>query len=128
MEEISSDVFLERHQTHQTELFPEVPMNCLDLDFRHNDLFDKFAVPDAVRAVSLGHQFQSETPDKLDLIGKIFLLITQRGSQTNWHQDHTNTAVLYALLVGLKIIFMVEGTPLNCRLFEMWNSYPWLRK
>ena len=49
-----------------------------------------------------------------------YLLMSEAGAQTNWHQDFTGTSVFYNLAKGQKHFFVVEPNEENQKLFEEW--------
>ena len=51
-----------------------------------------------------------------------YLLISQDGCQTTWHQDFSATSVFYTVLRGEKIFFVVKPTVRNERLFQRWSD------
>ena len=49
-----------------------------------------------------------------------YLLPSQDGCQTSWHQDFSATSVLYTVLTGEKIFFLIAPTEKNLKLFYDW--------
>ena len=49
-----------------------------------------------------------------------YLLMSEAGAQTKWHQDFTGTSVFYFLAKGEKHFFVVEPTEENQKGFEEW--------
>lgn len=51
-----------------------------------------------------------------------YLLVSQDGCQTTWHQDFTSTSVMYTVLSGQKTFFVIAPTSHNLKLFEEFNE------
>ena len=49
-----------------------------------------------------------------------YLLLSQDGCQTFWHQDFSATSVLYTVLTG--IFFLIAPTEKNRKLFGEWSQ------
>ena len=51
-----------------------------------------------------------------------YLLVSNDGCQTTWHQDLSVTPVMYTVLTGEKIFFLVAPTQSNIELFNQYTS------
>ena len=51
-----------------------------------------------------------------------FLLVSNDGCQTTWHQDISATSVMYTVLTGEKIVFLMAPTQSNIELFNQYTS------
>ena len=51
-----------------------------------------------------------------------YLLVSNDGCQTTWHQDFSATSVMYTVLTGEKIFFLVAPTQSNIELFNQYTS------
>lgn len=101
-------------------------MNVIDLDTHAWDE-RPFSVPAAVRAVSLAHQLvPDELADReLDPTTGVssYLLLGQRGSVTDFHQDFSGTSVFYLVLRGQKEFFVVRPSDHNIAVFQQWSQW-----
>ena len=61
-----------------------------------------FKKPSFLDAVSLGHMYWDQTPEDFRPVRESnYLLISQNGAITRFHQDFSSTSVLYYLAKGL---------------------------
>ena len=118
--------FLEHSEDHS--LAPEYhPMNVIDFNADSNSgMVHQFCVPNIVTDVSFGHCMKACLSHRNQLAFDFttgisdYLLMSEAGAQTNWHQDFTGTSVFYILAKGQKHFFVVEPTEENQKLFEEW--------
>ena len=125
-DEITLEEFLEHNEDRSLE--PEnYPMNVIDFNAdSKSGLVHRFCLPNIVTDISFGHCMKNSKSPKNQLafdfpsgIGD-YLLMSEAGAQTNWHQDFTGTSVFYSLAKGQKHFFVVEPTEENQKLFEEW--------
>ena len=117
------------HNENQTLQADYHPMNVIDLDIEGhlNKMSHKFSLPDLVRDISYGHRMKAALPSFLrhqyDFTAGIsnYLLLTEAGAQTNWHQDFTGTSVFYVVVKGRKDFYILEKNGLNQNLFDKWK-------
>ena len=100
--------------------------NIIDCDARLTDT-TRFTKPDAIRDVSINEEYKEEltvasyaAADRLSH----FLLVSQPGAITLWHQDFSATSVFYFLIKGCKIFYFVRPTANNVRLWKGWLAQP----
>ena len=123
---ITLNEFLEHSEDHS--LAPEYhPMNVIDFNADSNSgMVHQFCVPNIVTDISFGHCMKASLSHRnhlaIDFTTGIsdYLLMSEAGAQTNWHQDFTGTSVFYILAKGKKHFFVVEPTEENQKLFEEW--------
>ena len=96
--------------------------NVIDCDARLTPLIT-FVKPDAIREVSWLEEYRDllteDTYDAADKVGH-YLLVSQPGALTLWHQDFSGTSVFYFLLKGCKIFYIVKPSENNLRL---WHGF-----
>ena len=120
--------FIDRSEQPVDDENPQ-PMNIIDIDTA-NRATRPFSIPDAVRAVSLGHHLTHQTtnnnlPADLDPMAGIsnYLLLGQCGSVTDFHQDFSATSVFYFVLRGAKVFFLVRPSEHNVEAFREWSQW-----
>ena len=103
------------------------PMNVIDFNAdSKSGMVHRFCLPNIVTDISFGHCMKKSMSPKnqlaFDFTSGIsdYLLMSEAGAQTNWHQDFTGTSVFYILAKGQKHFFVVEPTEENQKLFEEW--------
>lgn len=81
-----------------------------------------FTKPDIINVVSL-HGLHKErigpnwrSDDKLEN----YLLVSQDGAITPFHQDASGTSVIYIQMKGCKTFYIIIATPNNQELFDSW--------
>ena len=52
----------------------------------------------------------------------IYLLVSNDRCQTTWHQDFSATSLMYTVLTGEKILFLVAPTQSNIEIFNQNTS------
>ena len=117
------------HNENQTLQADYHPMNVIDLDIEGhlNNMSHKLSLPDLVRDISYGHRMKAALPyflrQQYDFTAGIsnYLLLTEAGAQTNWHQDFTGTSVFYVVVKGRKDFYILENNELNQNLFDKWK-------
>ena len=106
------------------------PMNIIDLDIETHQrkMAHQFSLPDIVKDLSFGHRMGAALAPALktrfDFTSGIsnYLLMSEAGSQTNWHQDFTGTSVFYVVVKGSKHFYIVEPTEQHQKLFDEWQQ------
>ena len=117
------------HNENQTLQADYHQMNVIDLDIEGhlNNMSHKFSLPDLVRDISYGHRMKAALPTFLrhqyDFTAGIsnYLLLTEAGAQTNWHQDFTGTSVFYLVVKGRNNFYILENNESNQKLFVKWQ-------
>ena len=125
-DEFTLEEFLEHNEDRSLE--PEYhPMNVIDFNAdSKSGMVHRFCLPNIVTDISFGHCMKNSMSPKnqlaFDFTSGIsdYLLMSEAGAQTNWHQDFTGTSVFYILAKGQKHFFVVEPTEENQKLFEEW--------
>ena len=125
-DEFPLEEFLEHNEDRSLE--PEYhPMNVIDFNAdSKSGMVHQFCLPNIVTDISFGHCMKNSMSPKnqlaFDFTSGIsdYLLMSEAGAQTNWHQDFTGTSVFYILAKGQKHFFVVEPTEENQKLFEEW--------
>jgi hypothetical protein len=104
---------------------PRHPVNVIDYEFSHEpSVMDKFKCPDITVELNIGQQYREHIPKVLNITehNTNYLVMSGHGAQTNWHRDHTGTAVMYGLGMGTKHVFGVRPTENNKEIFDSWNQ------
>ena len=100
--------------------------NVIDADARLTEV-TCFFIPTAIKEVSVNEAYKSaltqETYEAADKIAH-YLLVSQPGAVTMWHQDFSATSVFYFLLKGCKIFYFVRPSPNNTRLWKGYCQQP----
>ena len=125
-DEFTLEEFLEHNEDRSLE--PEYhPMNVIDFNAdSKSGMVHRFCLPNIATDISFGHCMKNSMSPKnqlaFDFTSGIsdYLLMSEAGAQTNWHQDFTGTSVFYILAKGQKHFFVVEPTEENQKLFEEW--------
>ena len=125
-DEFTLEEFLEHNGDRSLE--PEYqPMNVIDFNAdSKSGMVHRFCLPNIVTDISFGHCMKNSMSPKnqlaFDFTSGIsdYLLMSEAGAQTNWHQDFTGKSVFYILAKGQKHFFVVEPTEENQKLFEEW--------
>ena len=125
-DEFTLEEFFEHNEDRILE--PEYhPMNVIDFNAdSKSGMAHRFCLPKIVTDISFGHCMKNSSSPKnqlaFDFTSRIrdYLLMSEAGAQTNWHQDFTGTSVFYILAKGQKHFFVVEPTEENQKLFEEW--------
>ena len=94
--------------------------NVLDADSRSQPQ-TRFTIPDAVKNVSLNELMGGGMGDcyRADKEAS-YLLISEEGALTGFHQDFSSTSVVYVLLKGCKTFYLVRPSRNNQKMF---NTY-----
>ena len=94
--------------------------NVLDCDARKQP-HTQFTMPDALKAVSLNEIMR---PHMLDLVRADkeanYMLVSEEGAITGFHQDFSSTSVCYVVLKGCKTFYLVHPTPENQELLDSY--------
>ena len=105
------------------QLFRKTPpmfYNIIDADAAHQKI-TKFTQPTFLSSTSLGHIHSKSLPAAYRPNKESnFLLISQDGAVTMFHQDFSSTSVLYILLKGCKTFFLTAPTSINQDLFNQF--------
>ena len=125
-DEFTLEEFLEHNEDRSLE--PEYhPMNVIDFNAdAKSGMVHRFCLPNLVTDISFGHCMKASLSPKSQLAFDFtsgisdYLLMSEAGAQTNWHQDFTITSVFYILAKGQKHFFVVEPTEKHQKLFEEW--------
>ena len=125
-DEFTLEEFLEHNEDRSLE--PEYhPMNVIDFNAdSKSGMVHRFCLPNIVTDISFGYCMKNSMSPKnqlaFDFTSGIsdYLLMSEAGAQTNWHQDFTGTSVFYILAKDQKHFFVVEPTEENQKLFEEW--------
>ena len=125
-DEFTLEEFLEHNEDRSLQ--PEYhPMNVIDFNAdAKSGMVHRFCLPNLVTDISFGHCMKASLSPKnqlaFDFTSGIsdYLLMSEAGAQTNWHQDFTGTSVFYILAKGQKHFFVVEPTEEHQKLFEEW--------
>ena len=125
-DEFTLEEFLEHNEDRSLE-HEYHPMNVIDFNAdSKSGMVHRFCLPNIVTDISFGHCTKNSMSPKnqlaFDFTSGIsdYLLMSEAGAQTNWHQDFTGTSVFYILAKGQKHFFVVEPTEENQKLFEEW--------
>ena len=132
MQEVEDSITVKeflRHNENQALEAQYHPMNVIDLDIETHQakMTQKFSLPDLVTDLSYGHRVTAALPPSLqtryDFTSGIsnYLLMTEGGAQTNWHQDFTAASVSYVVVKGTKQFIVVEPTERHQNLFDKWQ-------
>ena len=98
------------------------PLNAIDIQMKPK----VYKVPSAVTNSSINHlvdDLVKQPGEPFSHSTSYYLLISQDGCQTTWHQDFSATSVLYFLLTGEKTFFLVAPTEKNCELFDKLTGF-----
>ncbi len=122
-------LFLYAHHDIDSDMHP---MNVVDAQAKQfPSIADKFVLRAVTKEVSLGHVFMKKYPQLLkdkhaDLTSKTeeYLLMSEAGCRTDWHQDYTGTAVRYEIVHGQKNFYMILPSPNNLTKFLAWKRLP----
>ncbi len=119
--------FLREHETQGTVALH--PMNVIDLNMALVPGFETVKPPNIVKRLSIGHaveQWYPEAADEFHLTKPVswYLLMTERGAQTQFHYDMTGTSVFYQVITGTKEFWIMQNTPNNMNQIDKWNSIP----
>ena len=125
-DEFTLEEFLEHNEDRSLE--PEYhPINVIDFNAdSKSGMVHRFCLPNIVTDISFGHCMKNSMIPKnqlaFDFTSGIsdYLLMSEAGAQTNWHQDFTGTSVFYILAKGQKHFCVLEPTEENQKLFERW--------
>jgi hypothetical protein len=101
------------------------PMSVLDLDTSpHDPDGSRYRAPKLILENSIGHIFESQLPKSLDPVSGIstYMLVCEKGTQTNWVVEFTGTAQCYTQLLGSTRFFIVPYTALNHQMFRDWDE------
>ena len=99
--------------------------NVIDCDARAQPEKTSFAIPTALKYVSLNEMCRSDMDEHV-LAGKesSYLLVSASGAITHFHQDHSGTSVLYFLMKGCKTFHIIIPTVNNVALFRAYLDQP----
>ena len=100
------------------------PLNAIDIQMKPKKLY---TLPSVVTSSSINHLVdglvkRKNLQEPYSHATSDYLLISQHGCQTTWHQDFSGTSVLYFLLIGEKTFFLVAPTEKNKELFKKWEE------
>ena len=100
------------------------PLNAIDIQMKPKKLY---TLPSAVTSSSINHLVdglvkRKNLQEPYSHATSYYLLISQHGCQTTWHQDFSGTSVLYFILIGEKTFFLVAPTEKNKELFKKWEE------
>jgi hypothetical protein len=100
---------------------PPMFWNCIDGDANCSET-TRFTVPQAVLDVSLDRICRPRMPEdywaqKLER----YLLVSQDGAITLFHQDFSGTSVFYFLVKGCKTFYVIRPSANNQRLFDAFQ-------
>ena len=89
------------------------PMNVIDFNAdSKSGMVHRFCLPNIVADISFGHCMKNSMSPQLAFDFRSgssdYLLMSEAGAQTNWHQDFTGTSVFYNLAKDQKHFFVVE--------------------
>ncbi len=106
------------------------PLNVIDAQARSFPaVANLFVLPQVARDVSLGHKYMKDYPllrtnniADFTTDTEHYLLVSEAGSVTVWHQDYTGSAVRYEVVHGRKIFLMVPPTFHNITKFHEWEE------
>ena len=91
----------------------------------HIKKITKFTQPSFLSSTSLGHIHSKSLPAAYRPNKESnFLLISEDGAVTMFHQDFSSTSVLYILLKGCKTFFLIAQTSINQDLFNQFLQQP----
>ena len=103
--------------------------NVIDADARKQD-HTRFTMPDVVKQLSLNELHGDKMHDQCRADREAnYLLVSEGGAYTGFHQDMTHTSVFYFLGKGSKTFYLVRPTPKNQELFnaylavKKWNVF-----
>ena len=100
------------------------PLNAIDIQMTPKQLY---TFPSVVTRSSINHLVdglvkRKNLQEPYSHATSYYLLISQHGCQTTWHQDFSGTSVLYVLLIGEKTFFLVAPTEKNKELVKKWEE------
>ena len=78
-----------------------------------------------IQQTSINHLVDEIIGDKSEPFSSAtsyYLLVSNDGCQTTWHQDFSATSVMYTVLTGEKIFFLLAPIKANLDLFEQYTS------
>ena len=85
-----------------------------------------YTVPTMIQQTSINHFVNEILGDRsvpFSCATSFYLLVSNDGCQTTWHQDFSATSVMYTVLTGEKIIFfLVAPTQSSNELFNQYTS------
>ena len=93
--------------------------NVLDVDARLQPGLTDFTLPDAVKSVSLNELLGNALHEEFKADREAnYLLISEAGAITLFHQDMTGTCVFYFLVEGCKTFYVARPSDTNQGLFN----------
>ena len=84
-----------------------------------------YTVPTMIQQTSINHfvdEILGDRSEPFSCATSYYLLVSNDGCQTTWHQDFSATSVMYTVLTGEKIFFLVAPTQSNIELFNQYTS------
>jgi F-box/leucine-rich repeat protein 10/11 len=95
-------------------------LNVIDFDVGHLSMF---TLPDCVKESSLAHSVCPELPEHMDPRYGVssYLLLSEGGSLTEFHQDFSATSSFCFVLKGKKIFYFVLPTAKNVDMYKEWS-------
>ena len=106
------------------------PLNIIDINMYQAGIADRYEIPTIQKKLSIGHILQKAAPPPLtevfDFVTGIskFALVTEAGAQTETHIDCTGSCVMYTVLWGEKVFYVMDPTEKNCYLLDIFESLP----
>ena len=92
--------------------------NLIDGDARKQD-HTRFTMPDVVKELSLNEIYGKAMHEECRADREAnYLLVSEGGATTFFHQDMTYTAVFYFLVKGSKTFYLIRPTPKNQAAFN----------
>ena len=99
------------------------PLNVIDVRTIPKAIY---TVPEIVADNSINHLADREIgksrTEPYSCSTSYYVLVTQDSANTAWHQDYSTTSVLYTVLTGEKIFFLVKPSKKNLSIFERWSN------
>lgn len=88
-------------------------------------IYTCFQQPHVLNECSLGHMFKSELERRHHADKESnYLLYSQDGAQTLFHQDFSHTSVIYFLMKGCKTFHVIRPSKRNQCLFDLFLNQP----
>ena len=99
------------------------PLNVIDVQTKSNSIYK---VPQMIVNNSINHLtdkiIDRSHDEPYSCSTSYYTLVTQDSAHTTWHQDYSSTSVLYTVLAGEKIFFLVKPTKKNLEIFKKWSD------
>ena len=84
-----------------------------------------YTVPTMIQQTSINHfvvEILGDRSESFSCATSYYLLVSNDGCQTTRRQDFSATSVMYTVLTGEKIFFLVAPTQCNIELFNQYTS------